>query len=62
VTDFLRRKIRYLIFIGVCLFGITYELAKSETIRWPLIVGYLAVLGASIYGIRKRAEEENAPD
>jgi len=54
----LRRTIRYIIFIGVGLFGIIHELAKSETIRWPLLGGYLFVIIASAYGMRMRAREE----
>jgi len=66
LRDFLRRTIHYFIYVGVCLFGISYELAKSEAICWPLIGGYLAVMGAAVYGIRRRsqrdAEEESEVD
>ena len=59
VREFLRRTIRYILFIGVGLFGIIYELAKSETIGWPLLGGYLFVIIASAYGMRVRAQEES---
>jgi len=58
----LSRTIRYILFIGVGLFGIIYELAKSETIRWPLLGGYLVVIIVSAYGIRTRAPEEADDD
>ena len=59
VREFLRRTIRYILFIGVGLFGIVYELAKSEAIpiRWPLLGGYLFVIIASAYGMRRRTQE-----
>ena len=64
IREFLRRTIRYVLFIGVGLFGIIYELAKSETIRWPLFGGYLFVIVASAYGMRVHApangDDENA--
>lgn len=59
VREFLRRTIRYFILIGIGLFGIVYELAKSETVRWPLLGGYVFVIVASAYGIRLRAQEED---
>jgi len=58
VREFLRRTIRYILFIGVGLFGIIYELAKSETIRWPLLGGYLFVIAASAYRLRLHVQEE----
>jgi hypothetical protein len=66
LRGFLRRTIRYFLLIAVCLFGMGYELFKSADIRWPLLGGYLFVIGASVYGIRSRpeedAEEEKAND
>jgi hypothetical protein len=62
VRELLRRTIRYIIFIGVGLFGIIHELAKSETIRWPLLGGYLFVIIVSAYGMRVRAREEADDD
>ncbi|MDZ7289453.1 MAG: hypothetical protein ONB44_21960 [candidate division KSB1 bacterium] len=60
MKNFIRRTIHYFIFITISLFGITYELVKSEVVRWPLIGGYAIVIGASIYGIRKRFHEQDA--
>lgn len=66
MIDFLRRNIRYCFFIGVGLFGMIYEVVNNETIRWPLLGGYLFVIGASVYSILRRrdsnAEEETMPD
>lgn len=58
VREFLRRTIRYILFIGVGLFGSIYELVKSETIRWPLLGGYLFVIIAAAYRLRLHAQEE----
>jgi hypothetical protein len=58
VREFLRRTVRYFILIGIGLFGSIHELAKSETVRWPLLGAYLFVIIASAYGIRVRAREE----
>jgi hypothetical protein len=62
VREFLRRTIRYIIFIGVGLFGLIHELVKSETVRWPLVGGYLFVIIVSAYGMRVRAREEADDD
>jgi hypothetical protein len=62
LIDFLRRTIRYFLFIGICLFAIVFELIKSETIRWPLIGGYLIVIAVSIYGIRVRSQRRGEED
>jgi hypothetical protein len=64
LTEFLRGAIRYFLYIGVCLFGVIYELIQSETVRWPLIGGYLLVIAASLYRMRaqRSAEDENARD
>lgn len=59
MKDFFRRTIRYFLFIGVGLFGVAYELMKSDAIRWPLIGGYLIVIAASVYGIRLRSQSDN---
>jgi len=58
LRDFLRRTIRYFLLIAVCLFGMGYELFKNQDISWPLLGGYLFVIGASVYGIRSRPEED----
>ena len=58
IREFLRRTIQYIIFIGVGLFGIIHELVKSETIRWPLVGGYLFVIIVSAFGMRMRARKE----
>ncbi len=58
MRDFLRRTIRYFLLIAVCLFGMGYELFKNQDISWPLLGGYLFVIGASVYGIRSRPEED----
>lgn len=58
MSGFLRRTIRYFLLIAVCLFGMGYELFKSADIRWPLLAGYLLVIGASVYGIRSRAQDD----
>jgi hypothetical protein len=49
LINFSRRAIRYFLYIGVGLFGIIYELLKSESVRWPLLAGYALVIGACIY-------------
>jgi hypothetical protein len=55
---------RYFLYIGVGMFGIIYELLKSESVRWPLLAGYALVIGACIYVLTTRshdsAEEEQA--
>ncbi len=64
MTKFSRRAIRCFLYIGVGLFGIIYELLKSESVRWPLLAGYALVIGACIYVLVTRsrdfAEEERA--
>ncbi|MDZ7406883.1 MAG: hypothetical protein ONB41_22725 [candidate division KSB1 bacterium] len=54
----MRRTIRYFLLIAVCLFGMGYELFKNEDIRWPLLGGYWFVIGASVYGIRNRPQDD----
>lgn len=58
MSGFLRRTIRYFLLIAVCLCGMGYELFKSADIRWPLLGGYLLVIGASVYGIRSRPQDD----
>lgn len=63
MNKFSRRAVRYFLYIGVGLFGIIYELLKSETVRWPLLAGYALVIGACVYVLITRshgtaAEEE----
>jgi hypothetical protein len=64
LIKFSRRAIRYFLYIGVALFGIIYELFKSEFVRWPLLAGYSLVIGACIYVLTARshhfAEDEQA--
>jgi len=64
LINFSRRAILYSLFIGVALFGIIYEMLKSEVVRWPLLLGYTLVIGACIYVLTTRshdsAEEEQA--
>ncbi|MCG3118846.1 MAG: hypothetical protein ALAOOOJD_01125 [bacterium] len=63
LIDFLRRNIRYCLFIGVGLFGMTYEVLNNEPVRLPLLGGYFFVIAASVYSIwRRNAEEETTPD
>ena len=66
MIHFSRRAIRYFLYIGVALFGIIYELLKSEFVRWPLLAGYALVIGACIYGLTARfhdsAEDEQADE
>jgi hypothetical protein len=61
-----RRAIRYFLYIGVALFGLIYELLKSESVRWPLMAGYALVIGACVYVLTVRpqhsAEEESASE
>ncbi len=58
----LRRAIRYFLYIGVSLFGIIYELLKSESVRWPLIAGYALIIGACIYALTIRAPNPAAEE
>ncbi|MCI0699044.1 hypothetical protein L0337_44455 [candidate division KSB1 bacterium] len=64
MAKFSRRAIRYFFYMGVALFGIIYELFKSEFVRWPLLAGYALVIGACIYVLATRShdspEEEQA--
>jgi hypothetical protein len=51
--------------MGVGLFGIAYELLKSDSVRWPLLAGYALVIGACLYVLVSRshdfaAEEEQS--
>jgi hypothetical protein len=50
--------------MGVGLFGIIYELLKSDSVRWPLLAGYALIIGACIYVMTTRShdspEEEQA--
>ena len=64
MAKFSRRAFRYFLYIGVGLFGIIYEMLKSESVSWPLLAGYALVIGACIYVLATRshdsAEEEQA--
>ncbi len=66
MTNFTRRAIRYFLYVGVGIFGIIYELLKSESVRWPLLAGYALVIGACIYVLTTRsfnsAEDEQTGD
>jgi hypothetical protein len=61
----LSRAVRYFLYMGVGLFGIAYELLKSDAVRWPLMAGYALVIGACLYILTTRshdlADEEEQP-
>jgi hypothetical protein len=56
------RQILYFLYIGVSLFGLVYELFKSEFVRWPLVAGYALIISACVYALRRRAREAAAED
>lgn len=66
MIKFSRRAFRYFLYIGVGIFGIIYEMLKSESVRWPLLAGYALVIGACIYVLTTHShdspEEEQAGD
>lgn len=67
MTSFARRAIRWGLYIGVSLVGIAYEMLYRESVRWPLIGGYLLVIGVIVYVLIQRAQyttgdEEKAAD
>lgn len=43
------RAIRWGLYVGVSLVGIAYELFYTESVRWPLIGGYLLVIAVIVY-------------
>jgi hypothetical protein len=64
LINFSRRTVLYFLYMGVGLFGIIYELLKSDSVRWPLLAGYALIIGACIYVMTTRShdspEEEQA--
>lgn len=67
LTAFTFQTIRWVVYIGLSLFGMTYELLYSEAVRWPLLGGYALVIGLVVYSFARRAHhpiegEEQAAD
>jgi hypothetical protein len=62
LTRFSDRPVRYFLYIGISLFGLAYELLKSEFVRWPLIAGYALIIGACVYALMRHARETATED
>lgn len=57
MIKFSRRAVRFFIYIGIGLFGIAYELLKSDEVRWLLLAGYALVIGACLYVLTTRSQD-----
>jgi len=52
------KKIRRGLYIAISLFGIGYELLRTQELRWPLLTGYLVVIGLTIYSFQIEKSDE----
>jgi hypothetical protein len=47
-----KQTARRLLYIVVSLFGIGYELMRHADPRWPLLIGYVFIIAATVYSLQ----------
>lgn len=57
MANLTQRAIRRGIYIVVSLSGIAYEFFYAESIRWPLIGGYLLVVAVAVYVSMQQSQQ-----
>lgn len=54
MTTFTHLAVRWGLYVAVSLAGIGYEIFVRESVRWPLMAGYLLVIAMTVYALLHR--------